>query len=133
MSHPNKSFKDIAHSKRKKYRLAFVAMFFTIGSLIISFFFGEMGFFNFSKMQQVLAQARQEIDLLEGRNADILHEIEGFRTDSFYVEAIARERLGLVKRGEIVYEFYDEAPASRGNSGPAGHGAFVGPLENKKG
>ena len=107
----NKSFKDIAHSRTKRRRLIFAALFFTIGSLLFSFFFGEMGFFHFLKMKKALAQARQEIDLLEIENKQILYEIEGLRTDPFYVEAIARERLGLVKKGEIVYEFYEGAPA----------------------
>jgi len=115
----NKSFKDIAHSQKKVNRLIFAAMSFTIGSLVFSFFFGEMGFFHFSKMKHVLVQAQQEIDTLEVENNHLLHEIEGFRTDPFYVEAIARERLGLVKKGEIVYEFY-EAPAPDGTTALVG-------------
>ena len=126
MALQNKSLKDIAHSQKKKHRLVFAAMLFAIGSLVFSFFFGDMGFFNFSKMRHVLAQSRQEINLLEFKNTALLHEIEGFRTDPFYVEAIARERLGLVKKGEIVYEFYG-APAPGANSG------LVGPLKENKG
>jgi cell division protein FtsB len=124
MSLPNKSLKEIAQSQKKRHRLLFAVMFFMMGSLIFSFVFGEMGFFNFSKMRHILEQARQEAHLLEIKNADILREIEGFRTDPFYVEAIARQRLGLVKKGEIVYEFYGE-PAPDGNS------RLVLPLEKK--
>jgi cell division protein FtsB len=118
MSLANKSLKDIAHSQRKKHRFLFAGLFFMMGYLIFSFFFGDMGFFNFSKMRHISAQSRQEIKRIENQNADILYEIEGIRTDPFYVEAIARERLGLVKKGEIVYEFYENggAPALGGNT-----------------
>jgi cell division protein FtsB len=104
----NKSFKALAHSQKKKHQLILAGMLFAICSLVFSFFFGEMGFFHFSKMKKALAQSQKEIDLLAVENQQLLREIEGFRTDPFYVESIARERLGLVKKGEIVYEFYGE-------------------------
>jgi len=113
MSLPNKSLKAIAQSQKKKHQLIFAAMAFTVVSLIFSFFFGDMGLFNFSKMKAASAQARQEVALLEIENQQLLHEIQLLKTDPFYVEAIARERLGLVKKGEIVYELYG-APATRG-------------------
>ncbi|MEK7747568.1 MAG: septum formation initiator family protein [Nitrospirota bacterium] len=106
MAFLNKSLKEIAHRRRKTTRLAITGMLFLSGSLMVSFFFGEMGFFNFSTMRNALKQSRREIDALEAGNSRLLHEIEGLRTDPFYVETIARDRLGLVKKGEIVYEFY---------------------------
>ena len=107
----NKSFKALAHSQKKKHRLILAGMLFAICSLVFSFFFGEMGLFQFSKMRRALGQSQKEINLLVVENQRLLHEIEGFRTDPFYIEAIARERLGFVKKGEIVYEFYEGEPS----------------------
>ena len=112
MSLQNKSFKALAHSQKKKYRLVFAGMLFAVCSLSFSFFFGEMGFFHFEKMKKALRQSQKEIDLLMIENQRLLDEIEGFRTNPYYVEAIARERLGFVKKGEIVYEFYQSDPGT---------------------
>jgi cell division protein FtsB len=106
MPFTNKSLKEIAHRQQKKSRMILAVMSVIAGYLLLSFFFGEMGFSHFSTMKQALAKAQQEVEALEAGNERLLHQIEGFRTDSFYVETIARERLGLVKPGEIVYEFY---------------------------
>ncbi len=122
MALQNKSFKALAHRQKKKYQIALAVMLFAICSMVFSFFFGEMGLFNFSKMQQALGKSQKEIDLLVVSNQQLLHDIEGFRTDPLYVESIARERLGFVKKGEIVYEFYG-APA------PSGITALVGAVK----
>ncbi|MEK7286040.1 MAG: septum formation initiator family protein [Nitrospirota bacterium] len=106
MAFLNKSLKEIAHRRKKNIRLIVAGMFFVAVSLMVSFFFGEMGFFHFSTMRNALKQSEREIEALEAGNNRLLLEIEGLRTDPFYVETIARERLGLVKKGEIVYEFY---------------------------
>ncbi len=101
----NKSLKKIASDKKKKRRLILAVMLFTLCSLLFSFFFGEMGLVHFNKMNNVKQKAQLEIKALERENGRLLHEIEGLKYDPFYVELLARDRLGMSKKGELIYEF----------------------------
>jgi len=104
----NKSLKDIAAWHKKKRRLIFAVMLFLSGSLLFSFFFGEMGWMQFLKMKSTLRQNQQEIDVLRNDNNALIKEIDALKTDPLYIERLARERLGLIKKGEVTYEFYPQ-------------------------
>jgi cell division protein FtsB len=56
-------------------------------------------------MHQTRAALEREIVQLTLNNAALAEEVRAFRTDPGRIEAIAREELGLVKPGEVVYEF----------------------------
>ena len=58
------------------------------------------------KRQETLRMAR-EIELLEQENARLSHEIQRLRVDMVYLEKIAREEIGLVRAGELVFEFVE--------------------------
>jgi cell division protein FtsB len=102
----NKSFKDIASWDKKKQRLILIGMLCTAVSLLFSLFFGEMGLIHFSKVTAARRKAQEEIALIERQNNDLLNEMNALKTDPFYIESLARERLGLIKEGEWTYEFY---------------------------
>ena len=50
-----------------------------------------------------VANLRSDIQRLEAENVRLRGEIESVRRSSYAVERIAREELGMSKRGEIVY------------------------------
>lgn len=77
------------------------------GYLLLSLLFGEMGLLKFIKMKQTHSRIRQENRALRGENEDLSRRIEMLKTDSDTIEQIARDRLGLAKKGELIYEFYD--------------------------
>jgi cell division protein FtsB len=56
-------------------------------------------------MHQTRAALAREIAQLAAANAALEEEVRALRTDPGRLEAIAREELGLVKPGELVYEF----------------------------
>ncbi len=103
----NKSLKSIAAWHKKKRQLILACLLFMTISLLFSFFFGEMGFIHFSKMKRALHQSETEIHAIERENDRLIQEIEALKTDASYIEKIARDRLGLIKKGETTYEFYN--------------------------
>ncbi len=78
--------------------------------LLFSFFFGEMGLINAAKIKRNYTQVALEVSALQDENAAISHRIEALQNDMGTIERLARKRLGLVKAGELVYEFIEADP-----------------------
>ena len=57
------------------------------------------------EMGKAKAEQYREIARLRQVNRDLTREVQSFTRDPARVEAIAREELGLVKPGEVVYQF----------------------------
>jgi len=72
---------------------------------------GERGLIRLYQMHQTRADLNREVEQLTAANAALAEEVRVFRTDPGRIEAIAREELGLVKPGEIIYEFRGTAPS----------------------
>lgn len=94
-------------SRRKRRRLFLGGALFASGYLLLSFLFGQMGMLNALKLKRTHAQIRQEIVFLKKENEGLTGKIEALKSDPHYIESLARNRLGLVKEGELIYEFYD--------------------------
>ncbi len=104
----NKSRKKVKAVLKKKRRLIFGVLLLMNSYLFLSFFFGGMGFFKAVKMQKNHAAVQEDIRSLKKENDQLSQRIDGLKNDPFYIERLARNRLGLVKEGELVYEFFPE-------------------------
>ncbi len=66
---------------------------------------------SFAKMQE-LRQKNKELEVnikkLEEENLALFQEKEKLEKDPEYLERVARERLGIVKKGEIIYKIVPE-------------------------
>jgi len=78
--------------------------------LVVASIVGNRGLVRLYQMQQTRAALEREIEQLTATNAALAEEVRAFRTDSGRIEAVAREELGLVRPGELVYEFRTAAP-----------------------
>ena len=82
-----------------------------VGMLILSIFAGVAvySFFRHSGIGELqtarkrVAALHADIARAESENARLRAEIESVKRSTFAVERIAREELGMSKRGEIVY------------------------------
>ncbi|MFC1590793.1 septum formation initiator family protein [Candidatus Omnitrophota bacterium] len=66
---------------------------------------------GFSRIQQLKARNRlleERIGTLEDENKKFQEEAKGLIDDLHYIEKTAREKMGLVKDGEIVYKVVTE-------------------------
>ena len=97
-------------SEMKKKRL-----FILIGISLLIFggltFFGEQGIFHLFRLQKELARIKDKNSKLEEENQKLKEEVKRLQSDKRYVEEIARKELGMVKEGEIIYQF--DTPSKR--------------------
>lgn len=92
--------------------------------LIVSFFFDEMGFPRYWRMRQQVSQLEQDIATLQSTNEQLKVDVDRLRYDPERIEILAREELGLVRKGETVYHVTpDPSPALRA---PGARGPRVG-------
>lgn len=72
---------------------------------------------GFSKYQKLLSEQRrleERIEELEGVNRRLEEEKYKLENDIEYIESRAREKLGIVKKDEILYKIIDEEKERRG-------------------
>lgn len=85
-------------------------LFFWISAGIIIFllgsaWLGQDGYLAVIVNKERVSELKKEIETIEAKNKELRSEIRSLRSDERAIEKIAREDLGLVKKGEIVYEF----------------------------
>jgi cell division protein FtsL len=79
-------------------------------ALVVASVMGNRSLLRLYQMHRDRAALEREIEQLTTANTTLADEVRHLRTDPARVEAIAREELGLVKPGEIVYEFRPASP-----------------------
>ncbi|OGB92375.1 MAG: hypothetical protein A2Z31_00795 [candidate division NC10 bacterium RBG_16_65_8] len=78
--------------------------------LVVASVMGNRSLLRLYQMHRDRAALEREIEQLVTANAALAEDVRHLRTDPARVEAIAREELGLVKPGELVYEFRSPPP-----------------------
>ena len=88
--------------KKKRLLILIVISLVIFGSLT---FFGEKGMFHLFSLQKELARIKEKNSKLEEENQELKEEVKRLQSDKRYIEEIARKELGMVKEGEIIYQF----------------------------
>ncbi len=73
--------------------------------LLWVFFAPGGGYVHYRKAQRELSTIKEKNIELQKNNAALRQEIERLQTDEAYLEKVAREKHGLLKKDERVYEF----------------------------
>lgn len=63
------------------------------------------GYLHYRKIQREIETLAQENKQLEEKNAEIAKDIERLKSNDSYLEEVARQKHGLLKKNETVYEF----------------------------
>jgi cell division protein FtsB len=79
-------------------------------ALVVASVMGNRSLIRMYQMHRDRATLEREIEQLTAANATLAEEVRTLRADPARVEAIAREELGLVKPGELVYGFRSASP-----------------------
>lgn len=111
---PNLSRQQIEKAKKKKRKVVYWATLFVLGYLTILFLFGEVSLPHYLSMRKTYQQIHSEISRLKSENASLKKETEALRSNPNQIENLAREELGLTKKGEIIYEFQKNDPSPSG-------------------
>ena len=88
-------------------------------SLLVALFlfttFGERGILHIQRLNEEKRELDEKNYLLQKENSALRERIKRLRHDNLFLEKIAREELGLVRPGEIIYRF---APEQRKRNRP---------------
>ena len=76
-------------------------------AMMASTVWGDRGLLAMWRTQRDLERLVREIEISAQKNVALASEVQRLRGDLGYIEKIAREELGLVRPGEIVFEFAD--------------------------
>jgi cell division protein FtsB len=69
----------------------------------LSFFFSNRGIADLQQARKRVDRLRGDIVRLQAENTRLRGEIESVKKSTYAVERIAREDLGMSKKGEVVY------------------------------
>jgi cell division protein FtsB len=78
-----------------------------LATMMVLAIWGDRGALTMWRRQHEVVQLGYEIEAIEHENARLRQEIQRLRSDMSYIEKIAREELGLVRPGELVFEFVE--------------------------
>lgn len=88
--------------KKKRLLLLILIPLLILGTLT---FFGEKGILHLLRLQKELVRIKESNIKLEEENRKLKEEVKRLEKDKRYIEEIARKELGMVKEGEIIYQF----------------------------
>jgi len=88
--------------RKKRLLLLILISLLILGTLT---FFGENGIFHLLGLQKELARIKDQNLKLEEENQKLKEEVKRLQSDKRYIEEVARKELGMVKEGEIIYQF----------------------------
>jgi cell division protein FtsB len=63
------------------------------------------GVLHYLKLQREITTLNEENERLESRNVELTADIQRLQSDNAYLEKIAREKHGLLKKDEMVFDF----------------------------
>jgi cell division protein FtsB len=85
------------------------AIYGTAGVLLLLLLVGKFGLINlYFSVYRPLAAQRAEVRQLRLIIDSLEREKSRLESDTAYIERIAREKLGMIRKGETVYKFVDE-------------------------
>ena len=91
----------------------FLAVF--AGGMALVSLIGDQGLIAYWELRSEAERLRVDVAQMESRKSDLVRVIKSLHDDPDYIEQIARQKLGLVRPGELVLQIPPMLPPSRGN------------------
>ena len=85
-------------------------------ALAIDGVFGPHGFIVTYRLKLQVQQARQKTQELEQENHQFTDQVQQLKSDPSAIEQVAREKMGLVKPGQLVFKLPPKSSSSSGAS-----------------
>lgn len=112
VANPNLTAIESLRRRRWLALLGLAAAAFMLLKLFLSLLLSDMGVFTLLDLHRTRRDIQQEITDLREKNAALTDQVHALRSDPVYIEALAREELGMVRPGEQVYRLVPRDPAS---------------------
>ncbi|MCH9692695.1 MAG: septum formation initiator family protein [Gammaproteobacteria bacterium] len=74
---------------------------------------GEGSLAEMVRLKRQLQQQQEQNTLLESRNRQLLREVRSMKEGTAGIEAKARNDLGMIKKGETLFVFFDPEESKR--------------------
>ena len=97
----------------KRRRTLQMLLIFVTLVLVINALVGERGLMETLRARRQHADLVASIDKLKAENARLREDARRLRTDPATIEALARQELGLIKPGEMLFIIKDAKPAAQ--------------------
>lgn len=111
------AFQVSTHDSRRATQVTLKAVVLLSGVLtlvfLVSFFFSDRGIAELQHARHRVGDLQSDISKLQAENARLRGEIDSAKHSTFSVEKIAREDLGLSRKGEVVYMLPSTSTAAR--------------------
>jgi cell division protein FtsB len=101
----NQRRETVQAKQKRRWTLCVVGGCLLMGWFTYLFFFDTMGLMKLLSIKRTQAQMAEEIRTIEDKNVRLRREIEAVKHDPATLEGLARERLGMVQKGEKVFLF----------------------------
>ena len=88
--------------KKKRFLLLALGFFLILGLIT---FFGENGILHLLRLKKEMGGIREANLQLVKENEELKEEVRKLKQEKKHIEEIARKELGMVKEGEIIYQF----------------------------
>jgi len=93
-----------------KYKGILVTCVLLLVLLVLAAIYGDHGFAHLSRMHEEQRELEQRAFVIQQGNERLRERARRLQSDDLYVEKLAREHLGLVKKGEILYRVTPPTP-----------------------
>ena len=103
---PTSSVTPTARRKTLQLLLLFVTLVLVINALV-----GERGLMETLRARRQYHELKVAIDRLRGENDRLREQARRLRSDPGTIEALARQELGLIRPGEVLFIIKDGKPA----------------------
>lgn len=97
-------------SPLKRRALQYLLVFVTV-VLVVDALVGDRGVLEGRRARQQYEELDRAIEALKEENARMRNDIRRLRDDPSEIESVAREELGLIKPGEVLFIIKDVKPA----------------------
>ena len=101
--HPAVSTRDPRRNTQVTLRVVALLSAVLLVLFFISFVFGDRGISELQYSRKRVESMRADVRRLESENARLRADIDSAKQSTYAVERIAREDLGMSKKGEVVY------------------------------
>ena len=101
----SREFKGRLKKSKLKSRLLMFGIITAVVFVILSFFWGEFGFFRMWILSERIERLEKEIATLQVEKQDLLWEMDKMKNDSDYIKRYAVEKYGYARPDQKVIQF----------------------------
>lgn len=99
---------QLRKEQSRRIKIFILLLVSTLIALLYSFLFGNMGYLKYRELKKNEERLLTEINQIAKNNNSLKQEIDLLKKDQVYLEKYAREKFGLVKPGEMIFQFKND-------------------------